>query len=104
MKFSRFILANLFRKKIRLILTIGSFAVALFLFTFLAVVKERVQPRRGYCRRRPPGDHQSRLIDQHDSARLPRQDFANPGRQSTSPTTTGSVAYIRTKRIFSRSS
>ena len=39
MKFSRFILANLFRKKIRLILTIGSFAVALFLFTFLAVVK-----------------------------------------------------------------
>lgn len=39
MKFSRFIFANLFRKKIRLILTIGSFAVALFLFTFLAVVK-----------------------------------------------------------------
>jgi putative ABC transport system permease protein len=38
-KFNRFILANLFRKKIRLILTIGSFAVALFLFTFLAVVK-----------------------------------------------------------------
>jgi len=29
----------MFRKKIRLILTIGSFAVALFLFTFLAVVK-----------------------------------------------------------------
>lgn len=39
MKFSRLILANLFRKKVRLILTIGSFAVALFLFTFLAVVK-----------------------------------------------------------------
>ena len=39
MKFNRFIFANLFRKKIRLILTIGSFAVALFLFTFLAVVK-----------------------------------------------------------------
>jgi putative ABC transport system permease protein len=38
-KFARFIFANLFRKKIRLILTIGSFAVALFLFTFLAVVK-----------------------------------------------------------------
>jgi putative ABC transport system permease protein len=38
-KFSRLILANLFRKKVRLILTIGSFAVALFLFTFLAVVK-----------------------------------------------------------------
>ncbi len=39
MKFSRLIFANLFRKKVRLILTIGSFAVALFLFTFLAVVK-----------------------------------------------------------------
>jgi putative ABC transport system permease protein len=39
MKFSRLILANLFRKKVRLILTIGSFAVALFLFTFLGVVK-----------------------------------------------------------------
>ncbi len=39
MKYSRLIFANLFRKKARLILTIGSFAVALFLFTFLAVVK-----------------------------------------------------------------
>src|SRR6202521_1678820 len=39
MKYSRLIFGNLFRKKIRLILTIGSFAVALFLFTFLAVVK-----------------------------------------------------------------
>ena len=39
MKFSRLILANLFRKKIRLTLTLGSFAVALFLFAFLAVVK-----------------------------------------------------------------
>src|SRR5437899_5929318 len=39
MKFSRLIFANLFRKKARLILTIGSFAVALVLFTFLAVVK-----------------------------------------------------------------
>ena len=33
------IFANLFRKKIRLILTVGSFAVALFLFAFLAVVQ-----------------------------------------------------------------
>lgn len=40
MKFSRLILANLFRKKVRLMLTIGSFAVALFLFAFLAVVKD----------------------------------------------------------------
>jgi hypothetical protein len=39
MKFSRLILANLFRKKVRLILTVGSFAIALVLFTFLAVVK-----------------------------------------------------------------
>ena len=39
MKFSRLILANLFRKKIRLTLTLGSFAVALFLFRFLAVVQ-----------------------------------------------------------------
>src|SRR5260370_4161956 len=39
MKFRRLIFANLFRKKIRLILTIGSFAIALVLFTLLAVVK-----------------------------------------------------------------
>jgi putative ABC transport system permease protein len=38
-KFRKLILANLFRKKVRLILTVGSFAVALFLFAFLAVVK-----------------------------------------------------------------
>ncbi|HET9182215.1 MAG TPA: FtsX-like permease family protein [Candidatus Angelobacter sp.] len=40
MKFSRLILANLFRKKARLLLTIGSFAVALFLFAFLSVVND----------------------------------------------------------------
>jgi putative ABC transport system permease protein len=39
MKFGSLIFANLFRKKIRLILTVGSFAVALFLFAFLAVVR-----------------------------------------------------------------
>ena len=39
MKFTSLILANLFRKKVRLFLTLGSFAVALFLFAFLAVVK-----------------------------------------------------------------
>jgi putative ABC transport system permease protein len=38
-KFRSLIFANLFRKKLRLILTIGSFAVALFLFAFLAVVR-----------------------------------------------------------------
>ena len=45
MKFRKLILANLFRKKVRLMLTIGSFAVALFLFAFLAVVKDSF--RRG---------------------------------------------------------
>jgi putative ABC transport system permease protein len=38
-RFRGLIFANLFRKKVRLVLTIGSFAVALFLFAFLAVVK-----------------------------------------------------------------
>lgn len=40
MKYSRLILANLLRKKARLVLTIGSFAVALFLFVLLGVVNE----------------------------------------------------------------
>jgi putative ABC transport system permease protein len=40
MKFRHLIFANLFRKKIHLLLTIGSFAVALFLFAFLAVVRD----------------------------------------------------------------
>jgi len=40
MKFWRIIWANLLRKKVRLLLTIGSFAVALFLFVFLAVVRD----------------------------------------------------------------
>jgi putative ABC transport system permease protein len=39
MKFLHLIFANLTRKKLRTILTVGSFAVALFLFAFLAVVK-----------------------------------------------------------------
>jgi putative ABC transport system permease protein len=39
MKFLGLIRANLFRKKIRLLLTLGSFAVALFLFGVLAVVR-----------------------------------------------------------------
>lgn len=39
MKFRGLIFANLFRKKIRLALTVGSFAIALVLFTFLAVVR-----------------------------------------------------------------
>jgi putative ABC transport system permease protein len=39
MKFRGLIFANLFRKKFRFVLTLGSFAVALFLFAFLAAVK-----------------------------------------------------------------
>jgi putative ABC transport system permease protein len=39
MKFSALVRANLFRKKLRFILTIGSFAVALFLFGVLAVIR-----------------------------------------------------------------
>lgn len=38
MKFRSLIFANLFRKKVRLVLTVGSFSIALVLFTFLAVV------------------------------------------------------------------
>jgi putative ABC transport system permease protein len=40
MKFRALIFSNLFRKKVRLLLTLGSFAVALFLFAFLAVVRD----------------------------------------------------------------
>jgi putative ABC transport system permease protein len=40
MKFLPFIFANLFRKKIRTTLTVGSFAVSLFLFGLLFVVRE----------------------------------------------------------------
>ncbi|HVP53097.1 MAG TPA: FtsX-like permease family protein [Terriglobales bacterium] len=39
MKYRHLIFANLFRKKIRTTLTVGSFAVALFLFGLLAVVR-----------------------------------------------------------------
>src|SRR5947209_2447800 len=39
MRFLPFIFANLFRKKIRTVLTVGSFAVALFLFGLLFVVR-----------------------------------------------------------------
>ncbi|HEY6307994.1 MAG TPA: FtsX-like permease family protein [Candidatus Angelobacter sp.] len=40
MKFRGLIFANLFRKKTRLVLTLGSFAVALFLFSLLALVRQ----------------------------------------------------------------
>ena len=38
MKYARLVVANLFRKKTRTTLTVGSFAVALFLFGLLMVV------------------------------------------------------------------
>ena len=38
MKYMHLIFANLRRKKLRTVLTVGSFAVALFLFGFLAVI------------------------------------------------------------------
>src|SRR5947209_10551205 len=40
MKYSRLLFANLLRKKTRLVLTLGSFAVALFLFGLLAIINE----------------------------------------------------------------
>src|SRR5260370_29241612 len=40
MKYGGLLFANLFRKKTRLVLTLGSFAVALFLFVLLAIVKQ----------------------------------------------------------------
>lgn len=39
MKFTRIIWANLVRKKVRLFLTLGSFAVAILLFAFLGVIR-----------------------------------------------------------------
>ena len=39
MKFRGLIFANLSRKKLRLVLTVGSFAIALFLFAFLSVIR-----------------------------------------------------------------
>ena len=62
MKYSRLILANLFRKKMRLILTVGSFAVALFLFTFLAVVRSAFSrgTELAACGHRVPAVHPDR--------------------------------------------
>ena len=39
MKYARIVLANLLRKKVRALLTVGSFAVALFLFGVLATIR-----------------------------------------------------------------
>ena len=71
MKFSRLILANLFRKKARLILTIGSFAVALFLFALLGVVNDAFSRGADVVSAESPRHHQSHLDHQPDPAFLP---------------------------------
>ena len=69
MKFRSLIFANLFRKKIRLILTIGSFAIALILFTFLAVVYSafnrgiEIADDAGFVRGPGAGDSRSEICD-----------------------------------------
>ncbi len=104
MKFRGLIFANLFRKKLRLILTVGSFAVALFLFAFLAVV-------RGAFSRGADIAGADRLVTinrvsiiQPLPLVVSRQNPAHSGGQGASPTTIGSAASIRTKRTSSRSS
>ena len=71
MKFSKLILANLFRKKARLVLTIGSFAVALFLFALLGVVSDAFSRGADVVSAESPRHHQSHFHHQHDSAVLP---------------------------------
>ena len=56
MKFSRFIFGNLFRKKIRLLLTIGSFAWRCFVCV-PGGGEGCVRPRRGHRGRRPARHH-----------------------------------------------
>jgi len=57
MKFLPLILANLGRKKIRTILTIGSFGVALFLFGLLVTI--HAPSTRGSTRPEPTGSSSS---------------------------------------------
>jgi putative ABC transport system permease protein len=44
-KYAELILANLLRKKVRTVLTIGSFAIALFLFGILAILRGAIEQR-----------------------------------------------------------
>ena len=53
MKYKSLIMANLFRKKLRTTLTIGSFVVALFLFGLSRGRARSVQPGSGRGGRRP---------------------------------------------------
>ena len=70
MRYLPFIFRNLFRKKTRTILTIGSIAVALFLFGLLVDHRDRPQRRRRCGRRRPAGGAQQDLAD-HAAALWP---------------------------------
>ena len=72
MKYLPLLLANLRRKKIRTILTIGSFAVALFLFGLLAAVRAGLPPGHRRGRRRPPDGDRAHLADEPAAAALPR--------------------------------
>ena len=81
MKFLPLILANLSRKKLRTILTVGSFAVALFLFAFLAVVNGAFDGGVDIA-----GADRLVIINrisiiQPLAAFLPRPDPAHPGRE-----------------------
>ena len=85
MKFARIIFANLLRKKVRLLLTIGSFAVALFLFAFLSVVNDAFQRGADVA-----GADRLVIINRTSiinptPAVLPRQNSAHSGRQSHHP-------------------
>jgi len=96
-KFRGLIFANLFRKKLRLILTIGSFAIALVLFTFLAVVKKRLQPWHGNRRRGPPGGRQPIGLMQLMPISIETKILSIPGVKAVTQTT-GSAVSIRMKR------
>ncbi len=104
MKFLPLILANLSRKKLRTTLTIGSFAVALFLFGFLAVVHGAFNGGVDLAGDRSPDGHQQSLDHPAAAAFLPRPDSAHSRREVRRHPTTGSAASIRTRRISSRSS
>ncbi len=54
MRFFRLVWANLRRKKVRTTLTVGSFAVALFLFGLLAAIRDGL-PGQAPTRRAPTG-------------------------------------------------
>jgi hypothetical protein len=67
MKFGRLILANLLRKKARLVLTIGSFAVGSVSVCAAGSGERCVQPRSGRGECESPRHHQSHLHHQHHS-------------------------------------